>query len=244
MLRVVHTIILLFFLVAIAVSGFGQSDSSGRSDGYRFVDAAFHSMSSPVRWKSKDWQKFIVISGGMAALTVVDQPVRELWTSLDNKLLDRVNAVGDKYGTTYGALVFSGGFYFGGMLFKNEWARETGVMLGSALLTSCVVQTALKPLIGRARPFMEEGNYAFDPLQKERGWHSFPSGHTSVALTISFVMAQRVHSLPLKLLFYSLAWFSARSAVKRVQSTRFKQSVTERWSLSPYPGGLTLRVKL
>ena len=99
----------------------------------------------------------------------------------------------------------TGGFYITGVIAGNEWARETGLVLGTALLTSGLIESTLKPLIGRARPGHQMGNFDFHPLKKSALFHSLPSGHASIAFTITLVLAKRVHNTPLKVLFYSLA---------------------------------------
>jgi membrane-associated phospholipid phosphatase len=133
--------------------------------------------------------------------------------------------------------------------------------------------SVLKNAAGRGRPDPERGNMEFQPFDDSPAWHSFPSGHSSVAFGISLVMARRVESVPLKVLFYSLAgttavsrmysdshwvsdvgfggmlaWFCADTALKRIQSNRFRTSFRRKdilvWNVYPYPGGVTLRASV
>ncbi len=263
----IRIVYLLLILGTVYSKGHAQ-DSVRRSDGFRFVDGAFYNLSAPFRWDKKDWMKCGLVVSGTAALTLLDEPVRNAWKPVDNQFLDRVNGIGDEYGRTTSALFFSGGFYVTGLVVKNEWARETGIMLGSALATTATIQTVLKPLVGRARPYTEDGPHSFRPFYPGHEYHSFPSGHTCIALTITFVMARRVDSVPLKMLFYSLAastvvcrmysdahwlsdigfataaaWFSAESSVRRVTSMRYRRTSSPVVNIFPYPGGLTLRMR-
>ena len=254
-------------LVLIPTLVSAQYDSAKRMDPVRFADGVIYTYTAPARWKGGDWLKFGAILGGTAAMTLADQPVRNFWQDQNNAILDGVNTVGYHYGKPYSAFLFSGGFYTAGLLMKNKWALETGLALGTSLLTAGLLEMGLKPLIGRARPGRGEGNYSMSFLNEEPGYHSFPSGHASMAFTISFVMAKQSKSIPVKVFFYSLAastavcrlysdahwvsdiafgsiiaWYCSEAAIQRLQSNRFrKPGKNTRWNLTPYPGGITMR---
>jgi membrane-associated phospholipid phosphatase len=258
-------------LIAFVIPSFAQAqrvDSIRQSDTFRFVDGMFYTYTSPLRWKGKDWLKLGGVLAGTAALTLADKPVRGFWINQDSKFLDGVNTVGYHYGKPYSAFLFTGGFYVGGLLFKSEWAKETGLMLGTSLLSAGLLEMTLKPAVGRARPSEGYGNYEVDFFNKEAAFHSFPSGHASMAFTISMVMARRVESVPVKVLFYSLAastvacrlysdahwisdvafggtiaWFCSDVAIKRLTENRFRQVGTRRfqWKVYPYPSGLSVK---
>jgi len=245
-----------------------------RQDIVRGVDAVMFTFTSPVRWKGNDWLKVGGIVAGTAALTLLDEPVRNYLKGKDCKFLDGFERVGYHYGKPYSAAAFTGGFYLTGVLLKNEWAKETGLILASALTTGTVVQTLFKNAVGRARPGMELGNYSAEPFSTSPSYHSLPSGHTTVALTISLVLARQVESVPVKIFFYSLgtvtaasrlyadahwtsdlafggaiAWFCADAAMRRLEANHFRSVIRKRkdgtqWKLYPYPGGLSLRGRL
>jgi membrane-associated phospholipid phosphatase len=254
-------------LLLIPSLAFSQTDSTRQADVVRFADGVIHTYTSPLRWKGKNWAEFGAVIGTTAALTFADQPVREFWSDLNSKSLDRVNTVGYHYGKPYVGFGLTAGLYSAGMLIRNKWARETSMMLATSLVTSGLLEMGLKPLIGRARPQEERGNYDLTIMNREAGFHSFPSGHASMAYTISFVMAKRVNSVPLKVFFYSLAgattvcrlysdahwmsdiafgaalgWYCSEAVIKRltVNHHRIRPGKTK-WNLSPFAGGVTLR---
>jgi membrane-associated phospholipid phosphatase len=142
---------------------------------------------------------------------------------------------------------------------------ETGLALNTALVTTGLLEMALKPLIGRARPGRGDGNYDVDFFNRTFDYHSFPSGHASVAFTVSFVLAKRTELVPLKIFFYSLAastavcrlysdahwisdvafgsiiaWYCSEAALKRLKVNRLRPRKTK-WNVTPYPGGITLK---
>jgi membrane-associated phospholipid phosphatase len=262
MMKVVFVLLMLPSLVA------AQYDSvKRRIDPLRFADGVIHTYTSPVRWKGKDWLKFGALAGGTALLTLADHPVRNFWQKQNGNFLDGVNEVGYHYGKPYSAFIFSGGFYTAGLLFKNEWAKETGLALTTALFASGLLEMGLKPLVGRARPGNDRGNYDRDFLNESVAYHSFPSGHATVAFTISFVMAKQIDNIPMKIFFYTLAtstaicrlysdahwvsdigfgsiiaWHCSEAVIKRLQSNRHRNPHKKtKWNLTPYPGGITLR---
>lgn len=267
--------VLLFFLLTLSIVTNAQTDTVfvKQKDIVRGFDAVLHTFTSPARWKGKDWVTIGGVVAGTAALTLADEPVRNMLRGTNSDLLNGFERVGYHYGKPYCALAITGGFYLTGIVLKNDWAKETGLMLASSLTTSTVLQTLFKNAVGRARPGKELGNYSVEPFSPEASFHSFPSGHTTVALTTSLVLARQVKSVPLKIFFYSLgtitaasrlyddqhwisdlalggaiAWFCADAAIRRVEANRFRSVIRNDRSLSvklyPYPGGLSLRLHL
>jgi membrane-associated phospholipid phosphatase len=264
-------LVFLFFLPYLATA---QVDTIyvKQWDVVRVVDAAAYTLTSPARWKGKDFLKVGAVVVGTAAVTFLDEPVREFWQGKNSKVLDKFERVGNHYGKPYSAIAITSGFYFTGLLLKNEWAKETGLMLASGLGSSTVVQTFFKNAIGRARPNLDIGNYHADPFNTDSPYHSLPSGHTTVAFTTSLILARQVEPIPIKIFFYSLAtltaasrmyldvhwvsdiafggaiaWFCADAAVKRLEANRFRQVVRQKAifvKVYPFPGGLSLRATL
>lgn len=239
------------------------------NDAIRFADASIHTLISPIRWKSKDWLKVGGVIGGTALLTLVDKPVRSFWQKRDSKVWDGVERAGFHYGKPYAAFIMTGGFYLTGVVIKNEWARETGLMLAAAYLTGGAVQTFMKTAVGRARPGTGVGPWRFDPFSPDPGYHSFPSGHIQIATISAVILAHRVESPVLKAAFYgtagvtlvsrmysdahwlsdmafggAISWFCAQSVIKRMEQNKntnpFRRKDKITWNFSPSMQGFTL----
>jgi membrane-associated phospholipid phosphatase len=262
----------LFLILLVTPSFFAEAqisyDTLKTTDAARYLDAVGYTFASPARWKNRDWIKLGGLLAGTAALTLIDQPARNFWLEQDSKFLDGVNTVGYHYGKPYSAFAFTGGFYLAGLVFKNSWAKETGLVLGASLLSAGLMEMTLKPAFGRARPFEGKGQYEVTFFNKEAAYHSFPSGHASMGFTISMVMARRVESVPLKIAFYSLAastavcrlysdahwtsdvafggaiaWFCSDVIIKRLEQSRFRPIRQDKLKLDvePYLSGVSLR---
>lgn len=247
----------------------GQADSTThRPDVLRIADGVAYTLTSPVRWNGKD----LLMLGGMIAstsgLTFIDEGSRDFWRRQDNRFLDGIETVGYHYGKPYTAVTLTAGFYLSGVIFKNAWARETGMMLGTSVFSSSLIMGVLKSGAGRARPGVTAAHLDFKPFHQSPAYHAFPSGHSSVAFGLSLLLARRVEPIPLKVLFYSLAgttavsrmysdehwasdiafggmlaWFCADTAMSRLQRNRFKNLRPKDrvvWRVNPFPGGISL----
>lgn len=212
----------------------------------RSADAFIYTLISPVRWKGKDWATAGATLGGAALLTLVDEPVSEFFNRDQGKWANNLEQVGFHNGKPYAAMIATGGFYLTGLVIKNEWAKETAVILGASYLSSGAIQTLMKKVVGRARPGAGYGPYEFRPFSKDPSFSSFPSGHVQIALVTSMVMAERVKPIWLKSIFYAgaavtltsrmyigahwlsdvtfgsiISYFCTKTVMKRVEATKY-----------------------
>ncbi|MEI8135175.1 MAG: phosphatase PAP2 family protein [bacterium] len=115
----------------------------------------------------------------------------------------------------YGELVIAGGLsgatYLGGLCFNERSLRLTGRELIEGLAYAGVTTTILKIIIGRSRPFTGDGAYSFKPFQISDSRNSLPSGHTTVAFTVSSILARRINNPIATVLLYSAATSTAFS---------------------------------
>ena len=267
-------ILIIVFLFPALLYGQRGDSLRYRPDALRFADGILYTYSAPSRWDGKDMLMLGGLVLGTAALSFVDQPVRNFWQRHDNRFLDGVERVGYHYGKPYTAVGITAGFYFTGMIFRDQWAKETGLILGASIFSSSIMMSVLKNAAGRARPGPDIGNMEFDPFSESPAFHAFPSGHSSVAFGISLVLARRINNVPFRIFFYSLAastavsrlysdshwvsdigfggmlaWFCADTAMSRMQVNRFRAVRAKNrdrfvWKVYPYPGGLTLRARM
>ena len=86
-------------------------------------------------------------------------------------------------------------------------------MMTVALIPGGVIQTAAKIAAGRARPLSGADHDLFKPFSRSENYYSFVSGHTLVAMSISLVLAEQFHSMPVKIALYSLGAIGGLSRV-------------------------------
>jgi membrane-associated phospholipid phosphatase len=141
---------------------------------------------------------------GAAAISLIDTEVRDFFQRNQSESDNVLIKIGEFYGEPLSVVLITGGIYLFGNIADNDWARETAVIMTASLLPGGIYQTAAKISAGRARPYLELGNYYFDPFRMEEDYYSFVSGHTLVASATSLVLASRINNVIAKGVFYSL----------------------------------------
>lgn len=198
----------------------GQATDSARSAGEIFrsdISAAGRDAAAvataPLRFSARDWAVTAAIAGGTALLFTADRTARSIARRSHSTAAGGFADVGREYGREIYGLSLSGGLYAGGLLFGSDHVRTTGRMLFESVAIAGVVNMALKSLIGRSRPQAEEGPFAFRGLETELNHTSLPSGHTTVAFSVSSVLARRIGNAYATIGLYSLAGVTACSRV-------------------------------
>ena len=162
-------------------------------------------ISSPAHFETKDW-----IYGGLAVAAtgitfLIDSDIRNSFKNNHSSFMDNIAEVGYNYGDATYAVAFSGAVYLGGKIFREEKYSTTGRMLLEGLLYAGITTTVLKTIIGRSRPYTEDGPSQFNGFQLKTETTSLPSGHVTVAFAMSSVLAERINNVYASVLLYSLA---------------------------------------
>ncbi|MBL3656443.1 phosphatase PAP2 family protein [Fulvivirga sediminis] len=203
-----------YFLTVLSLTCYAQqSDSTAKLKQPFFKRITFDASNTgltiiktyarPFHWKKQDWMKFggvLVISAGASFL---DDPMYKYFRDHPTGPMDEFASVGDFLGQPEHNYPFMLAVWGSGVIINNDWLRDTGVMLFASVTTSGLIQTGLKELTGRARPSTGEGPHSFDPFSGP-SYHSFPSGHTMLALASAWILAHQVNFMPLKIAFYAL----------------------------------------
>jgi len=161
---------------------------------------------SPSKWDKKDW----FIAGGVTAATGAliawgDQPVYNFSNTLHSKGLDKLSVYIEPMGDIYPAVTMSG-FLLAGLISKNNYTFETGLIAAESYAFTGVFCQAVKVTAGRTRP----NNYDTSNPHQWSGpffkGNSFFSGHTSSAFSVASVIAYRYRETTwVPILSYSLA---------------------------------------
>jgi membrane-associated phospholipid phosphatase len=130
---------------------------------------------------------FILIFFSMLSYLYVDQSIINLVTTLSPDLIDFFNwitIVGD--GKIIILCILST-LIFRYLYIKPRWAAY-GWFLTLCICTSGVICNILKMLFGRARPelWLTDHQYGFFWLKNTSPYWSFPSGHTTVIMSLAF----------------------------------------------------------
>ncbi len=163
----------------------------------------------PVSFNSSDWLKFAGITIVSGALMTVDDEVREKALSNQSNFQNDFTKIGKYYGELVPIVGFSAVIYGGGLLFDDNEFRTTGRILIESLAAAGITTTALKFIFGRSRPYKNDGEYKFNFFDLNNYNNSFPSGHATVAFSISTVLSERIDNIYASIGLYGLATLTA-----------------------------------
>ena len=116
------------------------------------------------------------------------------------------------YGSEY-SLIGIGGLYGYGLIFNDPVVRKIGLQTIEAVGYAGLITVTLKSIVGRSRPYTNEGKYRFRPFNVHAAYTSFPSGHSTVVFAVSTVLANNTDNIFLKILCYSAAFIVAGARV-------------------------------
>jgi hypothetical protein len=171
---------------------------------------AGHVLSSPVRWRGREWLVLSASAAALATMSLADE-------SLSDAARDRgpaFGSVGDalnEFGSA-GSLAVLGGFYLAGAIGKDSKAKDVCVDgVAASLIATGMITPVLSTVIGRERPTEENGAYSFKPFDGR----SFPSGHATQAFAVASVIATSYDQLWVKATVYGAASLTAWGRVRR-----------------------------
>jgi membrane-associated phospholipid phosphatase len=206
-------IVLCFRVVPVGA----QTDSLGLPslvvhDVQTAMSGALHIFASPGRWDGADWVRVGATLGITAGSALLDADMRTLMQR-NTGAADGLSNVAVTYGNGWFAAGITAGLYGTGVVIRDPWLRETAVLAGTAIIVSTVVTRVIKPVVGRARPYVNAGNGAFHMFSLQDDYNSFPSGHTVAAFSLSSVLAARIDRPLATIGLYGLACLTALSRV-------------------------------
>jgi membrane-associated phospholipid phosphatase len=159
---------------------------------------------SPFHTSKKNAKWWAIFGGLTGALIATDK-----YTAVAAPNTHQLVTLGDtasNLGASYTLIPLSAAFYLTGTHFHNTRFREAGLLSFEALSDAFLVDTAIKVVTQRERPFQGEGEGDFwaspgNPFSK-----SFPSGHSINTMALASVFAHEYHDkLWVKILAYSYA---------------------------------------
>jgi len=125
-------------------------------------------------------------------------------------------------------------------LLTGRESLATGTLnTAAAYVASDLVESALKPMVGRERPHVEGNSHRFQPFTAKGDWHSFPSAHAAHVTSIAQAISMQTQSGPVTALCSSLVALVAWDRVYEDQ--HWTSDVTATIALSSIVSGATVR---
>lgn len=173
-------------------------------DGASAVNGFTTTYTRPLSWQKKDFITAGAIVLGTGALFLIDEPANDWFMEQGEDIPPFIQDAAWYFGKPQYNYSLNGAIYLYGLFTRNEKVRKTGVLLISAASAAGLLQTISKTVTGRARPSTGVGSTSFDPFSSEAGYHSFPSGHTILAVTTAYAIGKQFKNPYLKAGIYAL----------------------------------------
>jgi membrane-associated phospholipid phosphatase len=194
-------------------------------------------ITAPFHFTKKDWRTAAGFGLVEGALFFTDEPVQRSALRLrgNNPTVRHISSFVTRFGGTYETyLLASLGTY--SFVFKNQKLKATTLLATQAYITGGAMESLLKFLSGRQRPYVSNPNQV-EVEPKFRGpFHSsgrdengkrlnssFPSGHTTVAFAAATVFAMEYKNVPL----IPIISYSAASLIGLSRITENKHWITD-----------------
>lgn len=188
------------------------------SDLVHFFTDAKQLFARPAHFSTQQWYLTGGVAAGTGLLMSVDESLRREMLGMQGRDGDKVAEIGNSFGEHLPGIVITGSLYTVGFAFNCPKIRVMGRHVGQSLMYSALVTTILKSVIGRHRPFLNDGAFAFEgPVQFDDPFLSHPSGHTTVTFAIASSLAADIDNPYATVGLYSLA---SLTAVSRMYSDR------------------------
>lgn len=180
----------------------------------QFGEETVEFLKQPGKWDGDDYLTIALIAGGTFSLMFVDDAVRS------EMLKDRsyVGSVPLEFARYWGepvpSIAIAGLLYLHGSLTDDDVTKKIGYEVGQSMIYTAALTQFIKISFGRARPYTGKDPFSLRPFQSlsEDNW-ALPSGHTSLAFSLSTVLANNTDSDFLKGLAYIPALMTAFSRV-------------------------------
>jgi membrane-associated phospholipid phosphatase len=165
----------------------------------------------PFHMRGKDWPRLGIGAAVITAFALTDETVQKFMIKLRdrNEWVHDVSNFVTNAGGPYEAITL-GLMTTYGVVFKNEKLKTTALLASQSYITSAAIQTVIKIVSGRQRPFVYHPDHVeaeptfygpfhspFRDINGKKSTGSFPSGHTTGAFAAATVFAMEYRDRPL-----------------------------------------------
>jgi membrane-associated phospholipid phosphatase len=161
-------------------------------------------ITQPFRWDGNDFLKMGALGAGTFLIMQTDEPIRR-FINHDTKY---AKSYPIEFGNIWGELYFTellfGGFSLYALYNNDKTAHKIAFEIAQSAFLTFYVNGTLKYIIGRARPYLEQGNQTYRPFSEYTNpdHQSFPGGHTGIVMALTTVLSRNAKPVWLKVLAY------------------------------------------
>lgn len=216
-------------ILTAQIPAFQDSVKRNKYDFSQFADETWNLIKQPARWDGGDWLKIGLLGATTFLVMQADQPVRN-FLNHDSKYANSfLIEFGNMWGEIYFTELLFGGFSIYALYNGDETAHKIAFEIAQAACYTFYVNGSLKFIIGRARPYLEQGNQTYVPFSEYTNpdHQSLPGGHTGIVMALTTVLSRNAKPWWLKTLAYLPA---ALSIIGRVY-------LDKHWTSDVFLGG-------
>jgi hypothetical protein len=193
----------LYFVLFISFLFVNSSSAQNNYDLNQFWNESLSFSQQPFHWQGNDWLTFGATTAATIAVMQADQSIKDEAMRDQSHINSFPIKAGKFYGEIYPAAIIAGGFGLYGYLADYKPAKKIAFETVQAVCYAGAVTTILKFVIGRARPYTDKGIASYKLFNfTDNSFYSMPSGHVTMAFSVSTVLANNVKSEWLKALCY------------------------------------------
>jgi PAP2 superfamily len=201
--------------------------------------AAAQKDSVPVPARESSPARAWIIPVGIVTSAALDPEMREWALHTHSRSLDRLAKSVNPIGTTRILVPGMALTYVGALLTRDESLANGTLNTAAAYIASDIVESVLKPLVGRERPHVEGNSHRFRSFTGNGDWHSFPSAHVAHITSIAQAISMQTQSGSVTALCTSLVALMAWDRVYEDQ--HWTSDVTATIALSSIISSATVR---
>jgi PAP2 superfamily len=140
----------------------------------------------------------------------LDEEAREAALHNHTRSLDHLAKAVNQLGVARNLIPAMALTYAGAALTGHDSLARGTLLTAAGYAAADMVESVLKPVIGRERPHVEGNSRRFRPFTNSGDWHSFPSAHVSHIAAIAEGLSEQTHSDAISAvgdaLVYAVAW--------------------------------------
>jgi len=168
----------------------------------------------PLKLENNDWLNLALVSAGTILVMQADQPVRKALLEDQRYKNSFPVEAGRIWGEAYPTAIIAGVFGLHGLLADDQSTKKIGFEIVQSALYSGAITTFIKIAAGRTRPFTNRSSGTYKPFTFfDDDFHSLPSGHVTLAFSLSTVLSKNAKSDILKIGAYLPALLTAVSRI-------------------------------
>jgi membrane-associated phospholipid phosphatase len=211
--------ILVVILLLAPASGFPAeivdvTFSGEISSGARHLrDEAVDLVATPFQIENGNILISLGVAGAVGLTYAFDTQIRNKLTARTSRSQDNAADAGSLVGNPFLHLGLAALTYGGAILADSPTWKETGEMMGEAVILADAATVIIKESSGRGRPDTTRSKGDFKPFGFNKDYDSLPSMHTSSSFALASVLAVTTESLVMKTTYYAAATFVGYSRV-------------------------------